>query len=81
MFELIMDIYTFYRNLVKSFYTAGILFDVCEVFGELTEEITSQRKYAKWKATYIHNCLKKGEQPISGPIGGGKNKKICKLYL
>lgn len=28
------------------------------------------RKYAKWKATYIHNCLKNGITPQSGPIGG-----------
>lgn len=27
------------------------------------------RKYARWKATYIHNCLKSGETPESGPIG------------
>lgn len=27
------------------------------------------RKYARWKATYIHNCLKNGETPQAGPIG------------
>lgn len=27
------------------------------------------RKYARWKATYIHNCLKNGETPQSGPVG------------
>lgn len=26
------------------------------------------RKYARWKATYIHNCLKSGETPQAGPI-------------
>ena len=66
-----MNDHNFFRNVVKSFYTAGILFDVCEVFGELTDEVASQRKYAKWKATYIHNCLKRGEQPVPGPIGEG----------
>ncbi|XP_069943124.1 vacuolar protein sorting-associated protein VTA1 homolog isoform X1 [Cherax quadricarinatus] len=60
----------FNKNVVKVFYTAGLMFDVCEVFGELTEEVISQRKYAKWKATYIHNCLKNGETPIPGPMGG-----------
>nr|XP_045585522.1 vacuolar protein sorting-associated protein VTA1 homolog [Procambarus clarkii] len=60
----------FNKNVVKVFYTAGLMFDVCEVFGELTEEVASQRKYAKWKATYIHNCLKNGETPIPGPMGG-----------
>ncbi|XP_064089564.1 vacuolar protein sorting-associated protein VTA1 homolog [Macrobrachium nipponense] len=60
----------FNKNVVKVFYTAGLIFDVCEVFGELTEEVAAQRKYAKWKATYIHNCLKNGETPIPGPMGG-----------
>ena len=27
-------------------------------------------KYAKWKAAYIHKCLKNGETPIPGPAGG-----------
>lgn len=27
-------------------------------------------KYAKWKAAYIHKCLKSGETPIPGPAGG-----------
>ncbi|CAL4059408.1 unnamed protein product, partial [Meganyctiphanes norvegica] len=58
----------FNKNVVKVFYTAGLMFDVIEVFGELTEENAAQRKYAKWKATYIHNCLKRGETPRPGPI-------------
>ena len=41
--------------------------DVLTTFGELTEEIINNRKYAKWKAAYIHNCLKKGETPLPGP--------------
>ena len=59
------------RNVVKAFYTAGVIFDVCETFGELSVEVQEQRKYAKWKAAYIHNCLKSGEQPQPGPVGGG----------
>jgi len=31
-------------------------------------QIENNRKYAKWKAAYIHNCLKNGETPISGPL-------------
>lgn len=27
-----------------------------------------QRKYAKWKAAYINNCLKTGETPHAGPL-------------
>ena len=66
---------------MKVFYTAGLLFDVCEVFGELTEEVAAQRKYAKWKATYIHNCLKKGETPIPGPMGGGAYHSVIFLMV
>ncbi|XP_051501103.1 vacuolar protein sorting-associated protein VTA1 homolog isoform X2 [Myxocyprinus asiaticus] len=59
----------FHKNMIKSFYTASLLFDVLSVFGELSEENIQQRKYAKWKAAYIHNCLKNGETPQAGPIG------------
>lgn len=41
--------------------------DVLSVFGEVSEEIINSQKYAKWKATYISNCLKTGETPIPGP--------------
>lgn len=59
----------FHKNMIKSFYTASLLIDVLTVFGELSEENVQHRKYAKWKATYIHNCLKNGETPQPGPIG------------
>ncbi|XP_019539100.1 vacuolar protein sorting-associated protein VTA1 homolog [Aedes albopictus] len=58
----------FGKNVVKAFYTAGMLYDVMQTFGELTEEVTQNRKYAKWKASYIHNCLKNGETPVPGPM-------------
>ncbi|KAF5282756.1 hypothetical protein FQR65_LT02753 [Abscondita terminalis] len=57
----------FGKNVVKAFYTAGILMDVLEQFGTLSDDMFNKRKYAKWKAAYIHNCLKAGEQPFSGP--------------
>ncbi len=60
----------FGKNVVKAFYTAGNLFDVLQVFGELTPENAHARKYAKWKAAYIHNCLKNGETPVPGPAEG-----------
>ena len=60
----------FGKNVVKAFYTAGNLFEVMKVFGEPTPEVVQRKKYAKWKAAYIHNCLKNGEQPIPGPMGG-----------
>ncbi|XP_063773905.1 vacuolar protein sorting-associated protein VTA1 homolog isoform X2 [Pseudophryne corroboree] len=59
----------FHKNMIKSFYTASLLLDTLSVFGELTEENVQHRKYARWKATYIHNCLKNGETPEAGPIG------------
>lgn len=55
------------KNIIKLFFTAGLLMDVLSVFGDVSEEISNTQKYAKWKATYIHNCLKNGETPISGP--------------
>ncbi|XP_015413991.1 PREDICTED: vacuolar protein sorting-associated protein VTA1 homolog isoform X2 [Myotis davidii] len=59
----------FHKNMIKSFYTASLLIDVITVFGELTDENVRHRKYARWKATYIHNCLKNGETPQAGPVG------------
>ncbi|KAI1721717.1 vta1 like domain-containing protein [Ditylenchus destructor] len=56
----------FNTKVVKAFYTSSYLFDVLTVFGELDENILSARKYARWRATYVHNSLKKGEQPIPG---------------
>lgn len=41
--------------------------DVLNVFGDVSEEIVNTQKYAKWKATYIHNCIKNGETPVPGP--------------
>lgn len=59
----------FAKNVIMSFYTAGLLYDILTVFGELTEEVTQNRKYAKWKAAYINKCLKNGETPVPGPAG------------
>lgn len=55
------------RNVVKAYYTAGVIYDALLTFGELSEEATDKRKYAKYKAAYIHTCLKNGETPIPGP--------------
>ncbi|XP_049612088.1 vacuolar protein sorting-associated protein VTA1 homolog isoform X1 [Syngnathus scovelli] len=59
----------FHKNMIKSFYTASLLLDVLSVFGELSDENIQHRKYARWKAAYIHNCLKNGETPEAGPNG------------
>lgn len=63
----------FSKNVVHSFFTAGLLYDVLTVFGELSEEAAQNRKYAKWKAAYIHNCLKNDETPIPGPVEENEN--------
>nr|XP_039254591.1 vacuolar protein sorting-associated protein VTA1 homolog [Styela clava] len=61
----------FGKNVVRLFYTSSVLFDVAEgLCEELGEEASHHRKYARWKATYIHNCLKNGETPQPGPVGG-----------
>lgn len=57
-----------FRNVVKAFYTSGLVYDVLLTFGELSDEAQKNSKYAKWKAAYIHNCLKNGETPIPGPM-------------
>lgn len=58
----------FSKNVVQSFYTAQILYDVLTLFGELSVEAAQNRKYAQWKAAYIHNCLINGETPVPGPM-------------
>lgn len=45
-----------------------MVYDVLLTFGELSDEAQKNSKYAKWKAAYIHNCLKNGETPIPGPM-------------
>ncbi|XP_064609842.1 vacuolar protein sorting-associated protein VTA1 homolog [Liolophura sinensis] len=67
----------FNKSVVRSFFTAGLLFDVLSVFGELSEDVQKNRKYAKWKATYIHKCLQSGEQPVPGPVGGDDDEIIA----
>lgn len=58
----------FSKNVIQSFYTAKILYDVLTLFGELSVEAAQNRKYAQWKATYINNCLTNGETPMPGPM-------------
>ncbi|GJQ70310.1 hypothetical protein Trydic_g22748 [Trypoxylus dichotomus] len=56
----------FDKNMVKAFYKSGILFDVLDQFDNSSEDIEEKRKYAKWRAAYIHNCLKRGIMPSPG---------------
>ncbi|XP_018316734.1 vacuolar protein sorting-associated protein VTA1 homolog isoform X2 [Mycetomoellerius zeteki] len=48
--------------------TNDMLYDVLTLFGELSVEAAQNRKYAQWKAAYIHNCLMNGETPVPGPL-------------
>lgn len=64
-YNLIILIYSS-RNIVKTFYTAGLVIDILDQFDTLDDEFKEKRKYAKWKAAYIHNCLKNGEIPVPG---------------
>ncbi|KAJ8681483.1 hypothetical protein QAD02_017270 [Eretmocerus hayati] len=64
----------FGKNVIQSFYTAGLLYDVLTTFGDLSEEAMQNRKYAKWKAAYIHNCLKNGGKPLPGPATHGADE-------
>lgn len=50
------------------------IYDIIQTFGELSDEAGQCKKYAKWKATYIHNCLKNGETPHPGPLGGDEDE-------
>ncbi|CAH1390085.1 unnamed protein product [Nezara viridula] len=70
----------FNKNVVKAFYTAGMLMDVLTTFGEHTDEIARNCKYAKWKAAYIHNCLKNGETPIPGPMDSDKENDFLNNF-
>ncbi|XP_022711167.1 vacuolar protein sorting-associated protein VTA1 homolog isoform X1 [Varroa jacobsoni] len=60
----------FDKSVVRAFHAAGYIFEVLNNFGELGEETLRMSKYAKWKAAYIHKCLKEGTQPIPGPLRG-----------
>jgi len=59
----------FNKNVIKAFYTAGMLMDILTQFSELSDEVHHKRKYAKWKAAHIHASLKNGEKPHAGPVG------------
>lgn len=57
----------FNKNTVKAFYTAGLVIDILVQFENVEDVFKEKRRFAKWKAAYIHNCLKNGEIPVSGP--------------
>jgi len=60
----------FTKNLVKQFYSAGLLFDSLNYFGDLSEDLVAKKQYAKRKAMYLNRCFQTGEQPVPGPLLG-----------
>ncbi|XP_040566330.1 vacuolar protein sorting-associated protein VTA1 homolog [Lepeophtheirus salmonis] len=56
----------FNKNVIKAFYTAGNILEILSTFGEQTQDILRIKKYAKWRAAYIHKCLKEGITPTPG---------------
>jgi len=50
------------KSTARTFYAAGVFFDVMQQYPDLDPEIERQRKYAKWKATDILNAIKEGRR-------------------
>ena len=54
---LIFDFYQLvFRNVIKSFYTSGLLLDVVSSFGELSEEVSSSQLVPIERTNYTHCC-------------------------
>ncbi len=69
------------KNTAKTFYAAGVFYDVMQQFKDLLEpEIEKKRKYCKWKAADILNAIKEGREPTPGggfaaASGGGEGEE------
>eukprot|EP00475_Leptophrys_vorax_P038594 TRINITY_DN6834_c0_g2_i1.p1 TRINITY_DN6834_c0_g2~~TRINITY_DN6834_c0_g2_i1.p1 ORF type:complete len:345 (+),score=7.37 TRINITY_DN6834_c0_g2_i1:2-1036(+) len=63
-------------STAKTFYAAGIFFDVLRQFGELPPECEQRQRYAVWKAADIRKALAEGRRPAPGPPGGDPNAPI-----
>lgn len=57
------------QGTARTFYAAGVFFDVLKQFGEPGEETTRRRVYCKWKASQILKALKEGRTPTPGGVG------------
>lgn len=64
----------FEPKIRTAFYQASLLMDVLAGFKELDESLANVRKYAKWKATYLMNCEKNKETPVSGGYNSEKSE-------
>jgi len=51
------------KNIVKCYFSAALLFESLKVFDTYDNSQMDKAKFAKWRSTYIHTCLSKGELP------------------
>lgn len=63
----ILKIFLSFPTIFSNLFSFQI-YDIISTFGPLSEEAAQCKKYASWKAAYIHNCLKNGEAPHPGPL-------------
>ncbi|TGZ47779.1 Uncharacterized protein DBV15_12446, partial [Temnothorax longispinosus] len=64
----------FSKNVLQTFYTAQILYEVLTLFGELSVEAAQNWKYVQWKVAYFNNCFTNGETPVPGPMKEADNE-------
>ncbi|CAB1115375.1 unnamed protein product [Ectocarpus sp. CCAP 1310/34] len=57
------------QGTARTFYAAGVFFDVLRQFGAPDEEMDRRRIYCKWKASQILKALKEGKIPTPGGAG------------
>ena len=50
-------------------------------FSTFINQLEKTKKYAKWKATYINQCLKSGETPQPGPLDDGLQPGMGPSFL
>jgi len=64
----------FDQKMMRAFYTSGYLFDLLtsktllNATDEPNETLLNNKKYAHWRASYIFNCFRNKETPISASI-------------
>jgi len=51
------------KQIVKLYFSSALIFDALKVFKQYDNAHHDKSKFAKWRSTYIHSCLKKGEMP------------------
>lgn len=57
------------KNTAKTFYAAATFLEILEQFGELDSDAQEKKRYSKFKAADIINCIKSGVKPTIGAPG------------